>query len=392
MKTPLRILMLEPNFMSTYPAGGQMLLLARALSKRHQITVVASRVDPSLQDSVEWIRTEKPVYYGSSRVFAKALSAHRGEFFDIVHTSDPKIHPPKFLNYRGNIATVHSCVRARLEIFRSGGMRYNGQNWKFRLIYNVGQFFRFEVAAWKEKRLAQAPNQQVWVAVSKGLADELRRFYRPEGYIEVIPNAIEHEKYINLESLREPIRVKLGLQKSDVVAIAVAHGHWAAKGFFDLLLALTKTRTPLKLIVVGHARLNILRKEVKVLGLHNRVRFVGFTSDPRPYYAAADFFVLPSYYEAFPLAHLEAAASGLPVISTRVNGVSEWLLHGRSGFFIRHDPDDIARKMDLLAEDPDLRLNMGEEAQRAVSHYTVQAMVSAYESLYERILEGSRLR
>lgn len=392
MGTPLRILMLEPNFMPTFPAGGQMLLLAKALSKRHQITVVASRVDPSLQDSVEWIRTEKPVYYGSSEVFAKALSAHRGRFFDIIHTSDPKIQAPKFLKYRGYIATVHSCAKKRLEIFRKGGMRYSGPNWKFRLMYNFLQFFRLEVAAWKEKRLARASNQQVWVAVSKGLADEMRRFYRPDGTIEVIPNAVEHEKYINLTPLRSPTRTKLGLPENDVVAIAVAHGHWAAKGFFDLLLALTKTRAPVKLIVVGHARLDVLREEVRRLGLSNSVRFVGFVEDPRPYYAAADFFVLPSYYESFSLAALEAAASGLPVLSTPVNGVSEWLSHGRSGFFIRHDPDDIARKMDLLVENPDLRLNMGKEAQRAVSHYTVEAMVSAYESLYERILEGSRSR
>ncbi len=70
-------------------------------------------------------------------------------------------------------------------------------------------------------------------------------------------------------------------------------------------------------------------------GLAGRVEFIGAQLDPAPYYAAADAFVLPTAYETFSLASYEAAAAGLPLLVTRVNGVEDLLVDGETGWFIR---------------------------------------------------------
>src|SRR6185295_7149273 len=67
------------------------------------------------------------------------------------------------------------------------------------------------------------------------------------------------------------------------------------------------------------------------LRIQDSVRFEGFVADPLPYYAAADAFVLPTFYDACSLTVLEACACGLPVITSKYNGVSELMTQGREG-------------------------------------------------------------
>jgi UDP-glucose:(heptosyl)LPS alpha-1,3-glucosyltransferase len=67
--------------------------------------------------------------------------------------------------------------------------------------------------------------------------------------------------------------------------------------------------------------------------------------DTRPYLWAADVFVLPSRYEAFPLVVYEAAAAGLPLLVTPVNGVADLVEDGVDGWVLALDADDIARAL-----------------------------------------------
>jgi glycosyltransferase involved in cell wall biosynthesis len=124
------------------------------------------------------------------------------------------------------------------------------------------------------------------------------------------------------------------------------------------------------------------------MGIARRVTFVGVHADPRRFFWAADAFVLPSRYEVFPLVALEAAASGLPLITTNLNGVEEFARAGETGFFIReHSVTAIANAIhDFLALSPSQRAQLGENARAAVSCYGVREFVSKWESLYARLL------
>jgi UDP-glucose:(heptosyl)LPS alpha-1,3-glucosyltransferase len=115
------------------------------------------------------------------------------------------------------------------------------------------------------------------------------------------------------------------------------------------------------------------------------VRFAGSVSDVRPYYAAADSFLLATLYDPFPNAALEAMASGLPIVTTSRCGVSELVVEGESGFV--RDALDITGIADALGRlDAATAQRMGMHARAAVAGLTPSAMAEEYLALYGRLL------
>ena len=106
------------------------------------------------------------------------------------------------------------------------------------------------------------------------------------------------------------------------------------------------------------------------LGVADAVHWFGVSRDVAPLYQLADAFVFPSSYEAFPLVALEAAASGLPVLATPVNGIRELVQDGANGFLISRQPRSIADRLNQLAADPQLRARLGRAARRAALDYS----------------------
>jgi UDP-glucose:(heptosyl)LPS alpha-1,3-glucosyltransferase len=107
-------------------------------------------------------------------------------------------------------------------------------------------------------------------------------------------------------------------------------------------------------------------------------------------YAAADAFVLPTAYEAFPLVALEAAASGVPLLVTAVNGVEDLLQDGHGGWFIVPEGQDIARRLNQLRSDPELARAMPARARAAAARYSWEAMVEAYLAIYQELAPPAR--
>src|SRR5258705_13772736 len=91
-------------------------------------------------------------------------------------------------------------------------------------------------------------------------------------------------------------------------------------------------------------------RRARAAGLSGRVRFLGGRDDVRPLYAAADCFILPTRYDPFPGAALEALAMGLPAIVGERCGAAEVLRHGESGWICEpDDPDGLAQLMRAAA-------------------------------------------
>jgi glycosyltransferase involved in cell wall biosynthesis len=230
------------------------------------------------------------------------------------------------------------------------------------------------------------------VVPSKGLWRELAETHaiKSEALV-LISNPVDLERYATDSDRRRAAKLDLDLKGDGPVLLFVALGHFERKGLGPLIEALADRRLKeARLLVVGGAA-NATRQyrlRAKDLGIEARVTFCGTHADPRRFFWASDAFVLPSRYEVFPLVALEAAASGLPLITTHLNGVEEFARAGETGFFIREpSPAAIADAVhEFLALSPAQRAWLGENARAAVSRYGVQEFVSAWETLYARLL------
>jgi glycosyltransferase involved in cell wall biosynthesis len=138
-----------------------------------------------------------------------------------------------------------------------------------------------------------------------------------------------------------------------------------------------------------------LKDLAKGMGIGSRVRFLGSRSDIPALLNAADASVLSSTYEALPMALLEAAASGLPVVTTDVGGTSDIVIHGVTGLLAPPaNPEAIANAMLRLASLPaDSRARMGEHARRHVaSRFGLNEVAGQWESLYQEMLAKKEVR
>ncbi len=131
---------------------------------------------------------------------------------------------------------------------------------------------------------------------------------------------------------RTAIRENLGLRDHEVMLLFSGSG-WERKGLKVALAAAKSLRSAnVRLVVAGKGNPRTLPP--------GEALFVGAVADMPSFFEAADIFVLPSLYDPFSNACLEAAAHGLPVITTLANGFSEILLHGVNGDVIE-DPGDV---------------------------------------------------
>jgi glycosyltransferase involved in cell wall biosynthesis len=162
---------------------------------------------------------------------------------------------------------------------------------------------------------------------------------------------------------RGTFRAELGLSDDTPLALSVGRLTWP-KDQATLLRAwaLVHDRVPgAVLALVGEGELDAeLRALAAELGLAESVRFVAPREGLAPAYADADVFCLSSRWEGLPYVVLEAMSFGLPVVSTRVDGIPEAVVDGTSGLLVPPSaPEALASAIAGVLDDPDTRARMG---------------------------------
>jgi glycosyltransferase involved in cell wall biosynthesis len=129
----------------------------------------------------------------------------------------------------------------------------------------------------------------------------------------------------------------------------------------------------------------------QALGLGERVIFHGASQDVPALLRAAGMFVLSSRSEGIALTLLEAMATGLPVVATRVGGNAEVVIDGETGLLVPPgDPAGLAHAIGALIADPERAGRMGDRGHlRAQEHFDVRRVVRRYEALYLDLLGGA---
>ena len=123
------------------------------------------------------------------------------------------------------------------------------------------------------------------------------------------------------------------------------------------------------------------------LGIAGRVIFLGFRTDVFELYHAADISAFPSKIEGLGLAGVEAMAAGVPLVSSNVHGILDYVIDGKTGYAI--DPTDVdgyAAAIRKLAEDPDLRESMRQDCINAVAPFELSNALNVMWDIYREVL------
>jgi UDP-glucose:(heptosyl)LPS alpha-1,3-glucosyltransferase len=201
---------------------------------------------------------------------------------------------------------------------------------------------------------------------------DLGHFYDVDpGVCTVVPNPFDPERFNpgRRDGHRHQVRHELGIGDDEVALMLIAN-ELHRKGLAQTLEAMARAgNDALTLHVVGKAGLGPFRPLIERLGLAGRVHYHGPSDDVGWQLAGADLMVLPTQYEPFGLVIIEALASGVPVVTSRLAGASEAVRPGRTGLILE-DPYDVEELAGLLdrAASSDLAA-WGREAAGSVDAY-----------------------
>ncbi|MBM3263572.1 MAG: glycosyltransferase family 4 protein [candidate division Zixibacteria bacterium] len=238
------------------------------------------------------------------------------------------------------------------------------------LAFTVGRADRLIVLGGQMKTtalsLGGSPDRVVAMLGNGGV--DLSRFY---------PTPVEQ---------KTELRARLGFHPADVLCLFI--GRLGPPKQIPLLVEavrLARQRVAsLKLLLVGGGVWDTQGHDPQLL----QDMVVSFGPRPPeelpPYLGVADIFVYASTMEGIPLAIVEASASGLPVIASRVGGIPDVVLDGQTGFAVENDADVFADRIATLALDASLRARMGEEGHRfAVASLGSRSILPQIERVYE---------
>ncbi len=242
-------------------------------------------------------------------------------------------------------------------------------NWHYRLVYR----------RWVDRLIVNSR------AVGESVLSRAPWFDR--GRLRIIPNGIDVDAYA-ASARRGRARAELGIApERPVVACVGEVGR--RKGQAVLLEAVARLRAAgcspdaLFLIAGEGEGLATLPARARELGLgEDAVRWLGFRADVPDLLADSDLLVLPSFEEGFPNALLEGMALGLPVVSTRVDGIPELVRHGETGLLVdAGDAPALAQAIGALLSDPERRRALGEAGRaRARAEFSQSRAMAALEA------------
>jgi glycosyltransferase involved in cell wall biosynthesis len=372
--------------------------VAERMAKRgHEVHLYARKAEDLDLDLIKWHRVPGPGWPEIADFYSYYLATNRllaKERYDIVHSIGVN-------TARANVYTIQNIQPAKVAI-----LKQLGSEEKVSLPRRLTRWLYLTVTSAIEKKLYTArPGKALptFLPVSRGVEAELRRHYAiGDAPVRIIPNAADVEKFRPLGSARETAggwrseargqreawRREQGIPE-DVPLAVFAGGEWARKGLQLAIQGLGKMQNKtLWLFVAGDdADGERFKTMAKDAGVADRVVFGGFRNDVEKAMGAADSFLFPSYYEAFSLATIEAAACGLPVVASKISGTEDFIVPGETGEFVKHDAADVAVVLDHILSDREKLTRMGIAARcRVEAEYTWDRVADMTEGVYRDIL------
>jgi len=309
--------------------------------------------------------------------------------FDVIHVNLPLVPSfaiPKDAS-KALVCAVHSTWKGEAIVTKRDNPKNLNPNEKSMLRYN------FLLRSYEKKLMKRS---DALIAVSKYTVDELTELYGiEEEKIHVIYNGVDVQKFKPRPD-RAELRREFGLEDKNKIVLFVGR-LYHRKGLEILLRSIPPVLqefSDVKFVISGKGfkqKEESLRNLAKQLDIEDHVTFMGYVPDEKlpNLYSASDIFVLPAIYENFPFAILEAQATGLPVISTKVGGIPEFLVDNENGFLIdAGDSAQLTQRVLALLQDPKLAKKMGMRGRKLIEEkFSWRLITSQVIDLYHKLLE-----
>ena len=239
--------------------------------------------------------------------------------------------------------------------------------------------------------------QERALAVSHQVRDSVIRHAGERIPHEVVWNGIPVDRYQPDPSERRSMRRRLGIPETAPVVgtTAVFRPQKRLEDWLRAAAELVARRPDIRFLLVGEGpQRPKLERIAADLNLEETLHWAGLQEDVRPWLAAMDVYLQSSEYEGLPVALLEAMASELPVVATRVGGVPEVVVDGETGFLVpARQPGKLVEGVEPLLADGELRRRLGGAARRRVcEHFDITRMERRLQAIYTEILGGEERR
>ena len=219
------------------------------------------------------------------------------------------------------------------------------------------------------------------VGITPDLVDYCRRTGWPEARTHVIPNFVEDRS--------APPHPRAALDTPDDATLVFALGRLHKNKAFDILLQAIAKRPGTWLWLAGEGPLRkALEAQAQALGIAERVRFLGWQSDPAPYFAAADLYVVPSRHEPLGSVVLEGWMYRVPMVAAASQG-PKWLIEpDKTGVLVPiDDAEALAAGLARLTSEQGLARHVVEQGRAAYeAGFTEAVAVQRYLALFEEVL------
>jgi glycosyltransferase involved in cell wall biosynthesis len=342
--------------------------------QEYDFVVISTRLVEELQPLVDYIRIPAPagpyrlrwlVFYLLAGLRVARLRA------DLVHT----MAPAPLLPNKVDLATVLFSQVAYYQVEGAVAGR------RARLARAL--------ASWLENRAYRPGRARMLSALAPGGKRELQRDH-PGLPVIVTPHVLQGERFYPDAQTRADVRRELGAAPGEVVACFVNNTFWEHKGLAIAIASLAQAAESAPelcaLWVIGSGPVATFRAIAREHGVAGRVHFLGLRTDIERIYRGADVLIHPATYETFSLAVHEAAASGLPVIATRCNGVEDLLADGQAGCLVERNVDAVTEALIRLCGDPGLRARMGRVGRERALAFGPDGFARAVTEAYGQLL------
>lgn len=345
------------------------------LSLHYQVFIVVNDSPDSISDRLKHVTVltvpieRKISPLNDLAALWKLVKIFKKHDFDVVQSVTPKA------GLLAMLASFLARVRVRIHIF-------TGQVWVTK--GGISRFFlkmMDRLIALSATGILIDSDSQRQFLLNESVVSPAKSFVLANGSI----SGVDTVRFKPDEAARLRQRQELEFKEEDVVFLFIGRLN-RDKGVLDLATAFSKIESPrARLLVVGPDEAEMRSKMTQILASNiGKVTFVGFSSVPEEYMAAADVLCLPSYREGFGSVVIEAAAVGIPTIGSNIYGIKDAVEDSKSGLLFQvGNIDELFQRMVRLVDDKSLRKKLGNYArERSVKDFSNEYVASEWLEYY----------